>query len=225
MTSSSWRTPCPVFCINLNRSVDRRRHMERQFRGLGLTAQFIDATDGRGLDLSAMQKSGLLHPQNEGISGLLTAAEVACCISHERAWRQVVEGAYRYALVCEDDASFAKSLDLLSLIRCVPLDADLVYLHYTNDASQNRISPAIEPGKDVPRARFGGYGLYRAWACGGTLCYLVTARGAKRLIAQMRPIRYPSDGFMARLTGSGDIRSYATHPMMASWAGFDSTIR
>src|SRR5579872_1856606 len=42
-------TVVPAFVINLPRSTDRRRHVERQLRRAGLESEFVPAVDGRVL--------------------------------------------------------------------------------------------------------------------------------------------------------------------------------
>ena len=39
----------PIFVINLQRDVERRRHMTKLLEGLGLSAEFVTAVDGHTL--------------------------------------------------------------------------------------------------------------------------------------------------------------------------------
>lgn len=225
MMTGHFGVPCGVYCISLPRSGARRRHMERQFGRLGWPATFVDAVEGADLDLDAMQGSGELHPQNEGLSGPMSHAEVGCALSHAHVWRMLCQSDRRYGLVCEDDLVLPPSLDLWTLLRGLPGDGDLVYLHYLNDETLASIRPAFDPERDVPVRRAGALSVYEAWSCGGASCYLVTQRGARKLLEHLRGMRYPSDGLLARLTASGQLRAYALWPRPVAIHPFESTIR
>jgi glycosyl transferase, family 25 len=225
MIGSHRSLPCGVYCISLARSTARRRHMERQFDRLGWRTVFIDAVEGADLDLEAMQRTAELHPQNEGLVGPMSQGEVGCALSHAKVWRMLCESDRRYALVCEDDIVLPRALDLWTLLRWIPGDGDLVYLHYLNDQTLASIRPAFDPEKDTPVGTAGAFSIFDAWSCGGASCYLVSQRGARRLLENLRGVRYPSDGLLARLTASGQLRAYALWPRPVATHPFESTIR
>ncbi|WZB60772.1 hypothetical protein WJ970_23705 [Achromobacter xylosoxidans] len=100
----------------------------------------------------------------------------------------------------------------MDAVRGLPGDGDLVYLHYLNDETLASIRPAFNPERDTPVRRAGALSVYEAWSCGGASCYLVTQRGARKLLEHLRGMRYPSDGLLARLTASGQLRAYALWP-------------
>lgn len=67
--------------------------------------------------------------------------------------------------------------------------------------------------------------MFAAWSCGGTQCYLVTARGVDTLLSTSRPIRVPVDGYLGRLTFDERVTVYALDPMPVRHLTFRSTIR
>jgi GR25 family glycosyltransferase involved in LPS biosynthesis len=77
-----------VYCINLERSPDRRQTAAAQFARENLQVEFFKATDGR----------------TEAPKGLhITKTEWGCADSHIRIWKDIVEKGYLAALVFEDD--------------------------------------------------------------------------------------------------------------------------
>lgn len=219
------RLPCNVYCINMLRSTARRQHMQRQFERLGWPAEFVDTVDGRDLDMTQQANGALVHPDNEGLNGHMTPGEIGCALSHAEAWRAFSHTGARYGLVCEDDIVLPEALDLWALLRWMPGDVDLVYLHFINDQHQGQMDPAFDTARDAPVGRAGGYAIYDAWSCGGTACYMVSQRAARTLLAHTRPLRYPSDGLLARLTARGVLQAYALWPKPAAIYPFGSTIR
>jgi GR25 family glycosyltransferase involved in LPS biosynthesis len=72
-----------IYCINLERSKDRRIFMENEFEHEELDVEFFKACDGRAIG-------------KDGVFG--------CAQSHLQIWRDVVEHGYGNAIILEDDA-------------------------------------------------------------------------------------------------------------------------
>ena len=77
-----------AYCINLERSPERRQAVAKQFERENLQVEFFKATDGR----------------TEAPKGLyITKTEWGCADSHIRVWRDIVANGYSAALEFEDD--------------------------------------------------------------------------------------------------------------------------
>jgi glycosyl transferase family 25 len=217
--------PIPVYCINLPRSSARRAHMEAEFGRVGWDATFIPALDGvRMLNLESLQRDGVLSRDNISITKPLCHAEVGCYLTHEYIWRTILRTGQPYAIICEDDILIRDpALDLVRLARSLPPACDIFYLYYMND-SVGLTAPAFDVDLDPQVARVGPYGIYPAWSCGGTQCYLITAQGAEKALASCRPIRHPIDGYLARMSFEGRLATFAIHPMAVRDGQLRSTI-
>lgn len=222
MTASSLSTAppwagqaLPVYCITLPRSVDRHSHMANMFETLDWRVRFMRAVDGReDLDLDLLIANRVVHPEPKGLNSRLSATEVACYLSHERAWRAIRREHCDAAVICEDDIRFRKPfLRLEDLAAAQPDDADITYLHYMNPQGNELTGPAFEMDVGTPYTRVGLYSVYRAWSCGGTQSYCITQRGAEKALSFARPIEYPVDGFLSRLSAAGVLITYALFPM------------
>ncbi len=215
----------PIYCINLVRSTARRARMQAEFRRVGWEATFIPAIDGPNtIDIFELLWSGILSPHNRSLQNPLSPAEIGCYLTHEHIWRRIQLAREPYALICEDDIVIRDpAIDLGRLARKLPSSCDLFYFYYMNDAP-GLTAPAFDVRNDPRVARVGSYDIYRAWSCGGTQCYLITAQGVEKALASCRPIWHPVDGYLARMSFEGHMMSFATYPMAVMDARLHSTI-
>jgi len=96
-----------IYCLNLERSLERRKKMEKEFEKEGLDVEFFKACDGR-----AMGKDGIF----------------GCAQSHINIWKDIVSKGYENVLIFEDDVwlekDFKKYLEILE----PPEKWDILYL-------------------------------------------------------------------------------------------------
>jgi len=127
-----------IYCINLERSVDRRRNAQEQFEREGLDVEFFKASDGK-----------LMAPENIFIS----KSEWGCADSHVRIWRDIISNEYETALVFEDDITlstdFVPKLD--QILQELPPDWDFVNIgaDSTLSISLRKHSKNIHVGKSL----------------------------------------------------------------------------
>ena len=104
-----------VYCINLERSPERRLQAQAEFDEAGLDVEFFRATDGKV----------------EAPEGLfITKSEWGCADSHIRIWRDMIENGYETALVFEDDIKLDTNFSekLQEVLAELPPDWDYVNL-------------------------------------------------------------------------------------------------
>ena len=104
-----------AYCINLERSPDRRESAFQEFEREGLDVEFFRATDGK------VEAPNGIH---------VSTAEWGCADSHIRVWRDIVENGYDVALVFEDDVSLVPGFmdKLEKVMQELPDDWDFVNL-------------------------------------------------------------------------------------------------
>lgn len=114
----------PVYYINLASRPDRRAFMEAQFARFGMVAHRVEAVriDEVPPELIAFHEGpDCLWRSNPG--------DLACGLSHERAWQMILDAGHPAALVFEDDAVLAPSIsDFLTEGIIERLGADMVKL-------------------------------------------------------------------------------------------------
>lgn len=192
------------YFINLDRSWERRRFIEKQFNHLqtlvpGGSIELIrvSAVDANELD----EESVALHYKKDYrsfnarffpnvLSGAgLSAGEIACFLSHRKCWQQIVQFEDDYAVVLEDDVIFSdKAGAFFSGTAWIPADADVVKL----EVLTRKIITGIEPkniwqGKEILR-------LYSSSL--GTAAYVISKKAAQRFLEMSDKFSIPVDHFM-----------------------------
>ncbi len=119
-----------IYYINLDRSMDRRRHMEAQFAWLGLTCRRISAVDGAVLGADRIARAGY---RQEAGRREMSRGEIACFLSHRNVWDRIGAGAEDYGVVMEDDLLMSRRAKaFLTTSSWVPDDTDLLKLETTH---------------------------------------------------------------------------------------------
>jgi hypothetical protein len=144
-----------AYCINLERAKERRALIEKEFEREGLEVEFIKAFDSAAHGVTKDNVRPEIHP-----------GEFGCLMSSYMAWNDMLAKGYPTALIMEDDIDlipgFKKHVEGLEL----PKDWDVVYLEY------------VSPVHDGPATRDVSEGR-----CLGTMCYLISEAGARKLVA------------------------------------------
>jgi GR25 family glycosyltransferase involved in LPS biosynthesis len=110
-------TTITAFIIHLKRATKRGEHIRQLIERLPVKAEIIDAVDALDLsdeDMGAVYKRSLHSPY---YPFELRVSEVACFLSHRKAWQTIVDRNLGAGLVIEDDvdvddAAFAAQLKL-----------------------------------------------------------------------------------------------------------------
>ena len=179
---SSSVIPIPTIYINLNRSKDRRKHMEKWLNKYNVQYTRLDATDARKYKLlqnkimwpKANIDGRIVHHRRR-----LTNNEVACSVSHLRAIEQSVKNNNDFTLILEDDTSFEfvqywpKDVFTM-LLTTLPRDAGILKLTwFLHD--NHRCRPASTIG-------ITNYTRH----CYSTMAYVITRKGALDILKQTK---------------------------------------
>ncbi|WP_241189797.1 glycosyltransferase family 25 protein [Enterobacter ludwigii] len=86
-----------IFIVNLKKSVERRKKMEAQLNALGLSAEFIEAVDGRLM--SEEERKGV----TANVNYAFLPGEIGCALSHQKIYKKMIDEKIGEALILEDD--------------------------------------------------------------------------------------------------------------------------
>ncbi len=199
-----------IFVISLKRRTDRLQHMQAVLASRGLKAQFIEAVDG----LALTHEEKALYHRSRALSvygAEMNAAEIGCHLSHQKAYRRIVEEGHDVALVLEDDiecdADFAAVLD--AVLAAPRRDWLVLRLQST----KGEIITGSKPSTQGDMAEvFHGRTLcrVRAGVLGGC-AYLIRNEGARRMLRYAHRPFMPIDQTMDRYWENG-ITPYVLRP-------------
>jgi len=88
-----------VYCLNLDRRIDRMKKMQKRFDHFNIEFKRFSAVDGKSMSNAEYAKYKLYRKK-------LSKAELACTISHKKIYEDALEKGYERILVFEDDARF-----------------------------------------------------------------------------------------------------------------------
>ncbi len=181
--------PFSIFIINLERSPERRYFAVNQLKKFGYAYQVISAVDGEKLDLDKLMKDGTysVESSEEAFSRQLTLSEIGCSLSHLDVYKEIVKKEINVALILEDDALFLDGFEEKLSVALSELPDGWGILHL------NCPCPRFE-NLSINLIKYDGVGALPVAAS----AYLMSLEGARLMIEQAYPIRYPADSFVAR---------------------------
>jgi hypothetical protein len=144
-----------MYCINLERDKERRAVIEKEFEREGLDVEFVKAFDVKVNGITKDSVRPEIHPGDFG-----------CLMSHHMVRNDMITKGYPTALIMEDDIKLVPGFKNLIKNLELPKEWDIIYLEY------------ISPIHDGPATRDVSEGR-----CLGTMCYLISEAGARKLVA------------------------------------------
>lgn len=197
-----------AYVVNLARSPDRRRHMVEQLARTRVDYDFVDAVDGRELDLA---DSELFDPTVVGTATYRPGA-AGCALSHLDVYRRVVNDGRECALVLEDDVMLPSDLDALAraVVRQMS-GAEVVLLNFHSEEPCRITRAGSVP---LPASRL-LVDLVDEGQASSTGAYVVTREACERMAEAILPLRaQPDDWVFYRRQGALDrLRCVAPMPV------------
>lgn len=200
-----------IVVISLKHATARRDAAARQLNSTGLRWNFLDAVDGR--DLQVLE--GYERKKRLRLKGYeLSRGEIGCFMSHRRAWENCVTHD-RPCLVLEDDFRLNSHLpDTLQTAYGLREQYDLLRLH----GSIQRKTKVMRTCSGYALVKFNKDPL-------DTAAYIIAPRGAERLLEKSRTYFLSVDNFLAATWLHGiRIRGLLPYPVLLSEAHGKSTI-
>jgi len=220
-------TPVPVWVVNLDRSIERWNKLEAQLKEQNVTAERFPAT--LGVELTNAELEDKATP---AARLFCTLGMVGCFISHQRVWQRVVDEDLPAVAVLEDDAivfaDFNSNLQqlmdelpddwdvcLLGAVGCIASDKESLHMKlYGLATGGTRKSPG--------QSRSVSPNLYVPYKPAGTHAYMVSRRGAAKLLERLPKARYHVDLSAWSLQ---DLNLYAAKEFLATQEfGDDTTV-
>lgn len=191
-----------VYAINLERSVERRKHIVRQLEKRRLNYELIEAVDGGKLTDEELNRLCDMEEAKRR-PHKLTVGALGCALSHLKAYEKMLADGEEIALILEDDAVLPRGIDkILEQVEKNIGRREAILLHYFR----------VMPDKPV-LSRSGATALDSRhkllypvnFPMSGT-AYVIKAETARALAEIKLPIRAEADDW-GHFFGGGAIES------------------
>lgn len=177
-----------VLVINLERSPDRLASISGQLRKIGMPFERVAALDGNTLSDEFIEEHSPQSVVRKTYHRSLSKAEVACSLSHQKAWQRIVDDDLDFAIVLEDDCELLDNFaPTVNLIASLPVDSwDFIKLFALRRGGGKNIAKRFD---------YGGYTFvtYHRYPL-GFVGQAVSRRGATTLTKNLRYVKEPVDG-------------------------------
>ncbi|MDM7859283.1 glycosyltransferase family 25 protein [Alteromonas sp. ASW11-36] len=169
--------------INLARSPERMALMNQQLEALAIPFERIDAVDGQ--QLSEVQVGEVYDGEHlDAYYKKLTRGEIACYLSHRKAWQYIVENQLDFAVIVEDDVELKANFpEVIQAVSQFPADWDYVKL------AEHKRKRRVVYAEKMPRYERVIYNKLPARTC----AQAVSLQGAKKLLANTQCFHRPID--------------------------------
>lgn len=199
-----------IVVISLKRATDRRIAVEKQFSGMNLEWEFLDATEGYQYQPSAKEYDAKKVQKLQGYQ--ITPAEIGCFVSHRRAWEMCLSE-QRPTLIFEDDfVLLPKFYEAIQLIMTTNTPWEALRIQGLQDTNHNVIehigSFEIVQNIDDPI---------------GLAAYFLRPAGAEKLIANGQEIYEPVDHYFEHIN-KNSLVIHAIRPYIVEVSLAPSTI-
>ncbi len=169
-----------VMVINLDRSPERLERVGMQLRRLQILFSRISGVDGSVLSpghlASLFATCRYFRPLAKG--------EAGCYLSHRACWQRVLDQQLDWAIIVEDDVDLTPAFaDVPAAVAAIRGRWDMI-----------KLSNGWRPRRMWPLATVGGFQVMAYYKIpAGTQSYVVSRRGAERLLQQTDEVRRPVD--------------------------------
>ncbi len=208
----------PIVYINLASDTTRRERMDAEFARHGLPGQRFDATRWTDLPPAEQARYYSAALNRAQFHKPLVNGEKGCYASHLRAWAALLESPDPAWVVLEDDVALTPALaPTLAALASSTGDWDMVKLIGRLEGAQKTAAALpLSSGHELVRYR-------RVPSL--TAGYVISRRGAQKLLASRQPFGRPIDVDLRHWWENGlDIRGVLPAVIELAETSFDSSI-
>ena len=203
----------PIVCISLNRRPDRWATIQEGAAAAGLKVQRLEAVDAKEFvahkhpDITLGVAHNILFAKRRAHYEIDTAGAVGASLSHFKAWKQLTATSAPALIVFEDDLHIPADLKgrLETVLAGAPVDWDMIQLQQTEFSDGSKGCKPVEDSAEAPWTT--------CTSLMGAHAYIVSQRGAARLLERAYPIEMHVDAYMAYMSRMGHIRMM-WHPLI-----------
>ena len=206
-----------TFVISLPRCTDRRNRIEKCFKKAKLDFEWWDGFDGAVEPHSEFKKYVDFETAKKTWKGFRYGG-VGCDISHVKLLQKIVDEKIPQAIIFEDDAIFEP--DLFDVIKksdnFLPPDWGVCLLGYGNHPHK-----LFQITKPIDGTNYSYGKMYKMVS--GTYGYMVTLKGAKKLLKKLNPLVRDIDDITSDAIYA-NTKLYAIYPPVVSHYDIEDSV-
>lgn len=211
------KSTVPIFIVSLKKDIERRNNITNALSAQSLPWTVIDAIEGKNL------QSDYLESLNYQYSGLASANEVACSLSHQSIYKKIINSDTEWALILEDDAIIDEQLsgliEQLEAGKISLLRENNIYLLGGQEGlnSRKRISLSFFNKITISDVTFRKV-TYTPSKLFRTCCYLIHRKECEKLITLFNRAYYTADSwglfYKLKLVNEYFLTEIIKHPIL-----------
>lgn len=98
----------PIYIVSLERDIDRRNRLSSKLIELGINFVFFDAIDAK----NPLYSEIINNKKNRGDGHAMTDGEIACTLSHQGIYQDIISNNHKWCIILEDDVTVDRRLKL-----------------------------------------------------------------------------------------------------------------
>ncbi|WP_102408579.1 glycosyltransferase family 25 protein [Parabacteroides bouchesdurhonensis] len=195
-----------TYIVNLKECVERRKHVLHEIEKYPfMDAEIIDAVNGKLMSDEEISRVFDIKKFKRRYGRFPVKGEIGCTLSHRKCYRSLLSTDEPYALILEDDVSFIS-----------PEDTEFIIKQGAKLLEEGKTDIVLFVPMLVlynrPRKINEKYVVYPVYAAYETCAYLISRKGAKRLLKDKRSSLLADDFIYMNRHG---IRIKAFYPNIA----------
>ena len=200
----------PINFILLERDKERHKYIKNLIKKNNINHyNIVKATDGKNINLQYFIDNNYIT----NIASMnMRLGAIGCAISHIKLWETFLNTNEEFLIVMEDDISFDNTFrNKLSIyLNNLPNDFDItqIFLH-----PGKYFKKKFKLSKNINKYVKKGYGQW------GTVSYILSKKGAYRLLKLCKPIFRPIDEMIKRSIEKNIIISYIPNESLVNTVG------
>jgi GR25 family glycosyltransferase involved in LPS biosynthesis len=211
----------PMVCISLDRRPDRWAKFKAGADAAGVHVRRLSAVDAKEFDAVNHSAISLLTAHNIKFGvrrahyEIDTGGAVGASLSHIKAWNYLINGTAPALIVFEDDAIIPPDFEprLEQVVAELPAEWDIITFYNTQFGNGSGCEP--DPKVAPLQSCTGQMGAH---------AYMISRRGAQRMLARAYPIEIHVDAYMAFMARMGYIQMLWNPAMQVEQPFDDSDI-
>lgn len=202
-----------IYYINLDRSLDRRKYIEKSCYYQGIVAERFPGIDGKLLNLDDPKYEKALRKIKWWflIENRKNVGHFGCYLSHMEIYNKFLKTDKQYCFILEDDAEFIVpniKNEIVKNMKNLPNDWDILLLGYEVNGGPNGYKEVREGNKDTVLKD----GLLNLNYFTGLHGYIINKKSADKLIKNLQYLEWIIDWNMCYLAKKNILKIYGVFP-------------